>query len=227
MTIEHKGNYDDDMAGFYVERPEFVSSVAFWYQTGAPKRFAELPPWQQRRVPWQQQHLVRTFLTARIDRRGQGRGADAGILRRTSAAVLAECRNRARLTLPFTVDEDGNYAVRLTALQGPQYGRYEILIDDQRVGEGDFRARPKPNWICRSASAHCPKDPTQLIFQALDAAATGEQPTAQTAGCRDVASAATAAACPPRSQDASRSPLRAAGNRPGTVRLSTGLWEAA
>jgi hypothetical protein len=65
LTIEHKGNHEDDLEGFYVERPDFLSSVAFWYQTGEPKRFGGLPAWHARRVPWRQQHLVRAFRQAR------------------------------------------------------------------------------------------------------------------------------------------------------------------
>ncbi|MFI5382528.1 MAG: DUF2961 domain-containing protein, partial [Tepidisphaerales bacterium] len=53
VTIEHKGNCDVDVDGFYLERPDFFSSVAFWYQTGEPKPFGGLPPWNERRVPWQ------------------------------------------------------------------------------------------------------------------------------------------------------------------------------
>ncbi len=179
VTIEHKGNYDDDLAGFYVERPEFVSSVAFWYQTGEPKRFAELPPWQQRRVPWQQQHLVRTFSQAKSTGAAKVAVQTQGFFGARPLLSWPNAEIAARLTLPFTVDEDGNYAVRLTALQGPQYGRYDILIDDQRVGDGDFRATAEaeldlPVCVCPLSKGSHP-----LTFQALDVAATGEQPTAR------------------------------------------------
>src|SRR5205085_2061072 len=53
FTIEHKGNRTSSEDAWYVERPDFLSSVAFWYQTGAPKPFGELPPWPERRAPWQ------------------------------------------------------------------------------------------------------------------------------------------------------------------------------
>ena len=39
VAIEHKGNDEDDTEAFYLERPDFISSVAFWYQTGEPKPF--------------------------------------------------------------------------------------------------------------------------------------------------------------------------------------------
>jgi hypothetical protein len=52
VAIEHKGNRDDSEDGFFLERPDFISSVAYWYQTGELKTtFPPLPPWHQRRVP--------------------------------------------------------------------------------------------------------------------------------------------------------------------------------
>jgi hypothetical protein len=179
VTIEHKGNYDDDLAGFYVERPEFVSSVAFWYQSGQPKRFAELPPWQRRRVPWQQQHLVRTFLKAESTGAAKVAVQTQGFFGARPLLSWPNAEIGARLTLPFTVDEEGNYAMRLTALQGPQYGRYDILIDDQRVGDGDFRAAEDAELDLPVCVRTLSKGPHQLIFQALDVAAAAEQPTAR------------------------------------------------
>ena len=64
VAIEHKGNRPESEDGFFLERPDFFSSVAFWYQTGEPKRSGRLPGWHERRVPWQQHHLVRAFRQA-------------------------------------------------------------------------------------------------------------------------------------------------------------------
>ena len=179
VTIEHKGNYDDDLAGFYVERPEFVSSVAFWYQTGTPKRFAELPPWQQRRVPWQQQHLVRTFLAGGVDRRGQGRGADAGVLRRTSVAVLAECRNRGPLDSAVYRGRGRELRCAIDSSAGPAIRA--VRHSHRRPARGG-RGLPGDSR-CRTGSAGLRLSAVQgthtVIFQALDVAATGEQPTAR------------------------------------------------
>jgi hypothetical protein len=119
----------------------------------------------------------------------------------------------ARLTLPFTVDEDGNYAVRLTALQGPQFGRYEILIDNQRVGDGDFRAAEEAELDLLVCVSRMSKGSHELVFQALDAAAAGEQPAARPMAaemlrlpnCRRLPAA--------KSRRITKSALRAAGAR--------------
>jgi hypothetical protein len=45
------------------------------------------------------------------------------------------------LTLPFAVEEDGRYAVRLTGAGGPECGRHDIEIDGQTALAGcDFRS---------------------------------------------------------------------------------------
>ena len=140
LTIEHKGNHENDLEGFYLERPDFLSSVAFWYQTGEPKRFATLPGWSQRRVPWRHEHLVRTFQQAKATGTAAVRVQTQGLF---GARPLLGWPNQdvgARLTLPFSVAEDGRHALRLTALQGPQFGRHDILIDGERIETADLRA---------------------------------------------------------------------------------------
>jgi hypothetical protein len=53
FEIEHKGStfYEDDKsANWHGERPDLYSSVAFWYQAGQAKRFASVPPLEERMV---------------------------------------------------------------------------------------------------------------------------------------------------------------------------------
>jgi hypothetical protein len=47
----------------------------------------------------------------------------------------------ARLTLPFAVEKEGRYALRLIAPAAPEYGRFDIAIDDAVVlAAADFGA---------------------------------------------------------------------------------------
>ncbi len=174
VTIEHKGNYDDDLAGFYVERPEFISSVAFWYQTGVPKRFAELPSWHARRVPWQHRHLVRAFQQAETTGTATVAVQTQGFFGARPLLAWPNSEVGARLTLPFAVEEDGEYALRLTALQGPQYGRYDILIDDGRVAVADLAAPEENELDLPLGTLTLQKGPHQLAFQAVNVAERGE-----------------------------------------------------
>jgi hypothetical protein len=56
FEIEHKGWMSPDetetgKADAHVEREDDMATVAFWYQKGQPKRFAELPPYEERVLP--------------------------------------------------------------------------------------------------------------------------------------------------------------------------------
>jgi hypothetical protein len=168
VTIEHKGNHEDDLAGFYVERPDFLSSVAFWYQSGQPPRFGQLPPWHERRVPWREQHLVSTFRQAKTTGRAKVEVQTQGFF---GARPLLAWPNReigARLTLPFSVAEDGRYAVRLTALQGPELGRYAMKIDGKTVADRDFRAPEEGELDLLIGTRELSRGAHELAFQAID-----------------------------------------------------------
>lgn len=169
LTLEHKGNRAESEDGWFIERPDFFNSVAFWYQIGEPKPFASLPPWPERCVPWQQHHLVRAFRRAQVEAAEspqpdspppQGGRSPSPLLRerKKSSGRLVEVQTHgffggrpvlvwpnaevgAHLTLPFTVAEEGRYAVRLTAFTAPDFGLYDLEIDGQTVlPAADFRS---------------------------------------------------------------------------------------
>ena len=140
LTIEHKGNYTDDLDAWYLERPDFLNSVAFWYQTGLPKRFGALPGWPERCVPWNRQHLVRTFRTAKPEG-GTLSVRTEGFFGGRPVLAWSDAPSGATLTLPFTTDAPGHYALRLTAHSGPRGGRYGVEIDGAPAAEFDLRSR--------------------------------------------------------------------------------------
>jgi len=138
VAIEHKGNHLDDVSAWYIERPDFINSVAFWYQSGLPKRFGSLPGWPERCVPWDRQHLVRSFRLAspdggKVSVRTEGFFGGRPVLSWAGAAAGAS------LTLPFTAAEAGRFAVRLTAHTGPRGGCFAVEIDGTPVAELDLR----------------------------------------------------------------------------------------
>jgi hypothetical protein len=174
VAIEHKGNDDEDTEAFYLERPDFISSVAFWYQTGEPKPFGYLPPWSERRVPWQNLHMVREFLKAKATGSGKLKVEAQGFF---GSRPLVTWRNReigARLTLPFTVAEDGNYAVRLSGMQDPVYGVYTVFIDDKKVGEADFRGPEENELDLPLGVRKLAKGEHKLMFEALPVYVPGQ-----------------------------------------------------
>lgn len=139
VTIEHKGNYTDDVNAWYIERPDFISSVAFWYQTGRPKRFAALPSWPERCVPWDRQHLVRTFRAAKQDG-GSVSVRTEGFFGGRPVLVWSGGNSGSTLTLPFQTKETGSYALRLTAYSNAASGRFRVEIDGDAAGELDLRS---------------------------------------------------------------------------------------
>ncbi len=138
LTLEHKGNHARSEDGWYVERPDYFSSVAFWYQLGEPAARWELPPWPERRVPWVHHHLVAAF-------RGAGGTGDAPEIRTTGffggrpALGWSGEVPGALLTLPFSVETAGRYALRLVARTAPGHGRFGVTLDGESLLDGvDF-----------------------------------------------------------------------------------------
>jgi hypothetical protein len=137
LTIEHKGNRPDSVDGWFVERPDFWNSVAFWYQTGEPKPWAAMPPWPERRVPWERHHLVRAY------RRAQGakdrlRIATEGFFGGRPALAWEPSAEEA-LTFPFDVAAEGRHAVRLTAFASAGGGVFRVGLDAEEAVELDLR----------------------------------------------------------------------------------------
>jgi hypothetical protein len=179
MAIEHKGNAPDDLDFFYLERPDFLSSVAFWYQTGEPKAFGRLPPWPERRGPWQQHHMVRAFRRARTTGEAKVEVQTQGFFGSRPLLAWPNKTVGARLSVPFAVDEDGRYAVRLTALEGPDYGRYGIRIDDQEAATADFRAADEGELDFLIGTRAFSRGTHEIAFHAVGVAGEGGPATAR------------------------------------------------
>jgi hypothetical protein len=141
VAFEHKGNRAEDIEGFYLERPDFISSVAFWYQLGEPKHFGRTPGFAQRCVPWEQHHLVAAAHQARATGKIQPRVDFAGMFGARPVVAWSNTVPGMRLAFPFSLPGSGRYAVRLTGVAGPEYGRFDITLDGRTVVEkADFRA---------------------------------------------------------------------------------------
>jgi hypothetical protein len=141
VAIEHRGNRDESEDGFFLERPDFFSSVAYWYQTGEPKTtFQPLPSWNERRVPWQHHHLVRAYRYAKTTGKAKVEVQTQGFFGARPVLAWPNEEPGAVLSLPFELSEDGRFAVRLTAANGPRNGAYDIELDGKKVLTADFRS---------------------------------------------------------------------------------------
>jgi hypothetical protein len=168
VTIEHKGNRAEDTEGFYLERPDFLNSVAFWYQAGPAKRFGSLPPFPERRVPWQDQNLVRVFRQSKVTGTAKLRVETAGMFGARPVLSWPNSQAGARLTIPFTVESAGRQAVRLTAAAGAEFGTYDIELDGKRVvPAADFRSRDSEEMDLALGTHELAPGPHTLSFVAL------------------------------------------------------------
>src|ERR1041385_792939 len=132
----------EDIDGFYLDRPDFINSVAFWYQTGQPKPAGPLPSYPERCVPWTNQHLVRAFRQAKVTGPAKVRVDTAGMFGARPVLSWTNTQVGAELTLPFQVNSAGRYAVRLTAGAAPEFGIYSIDLDaKQALAAADFHSR--------------------------------------------------------------------------------------
>jgi hypothetical protein len=140
VSIEHKGNRATSEDAWYIERPDFYSSVAFWYQRGMPKAWEPIPSWYERRVPWQTNHLVRAFRHATVTGSTQPEVTTQGFFGARPILAWHPTGPGETMTLPFGVNLRGRFAVRLTAMGVPGQGLFDIAIDGENVLAGvDFQ----------------------------------------------------------------------------------------
>jgi hypothetical protein len=131
VTIEHKGNRPLGEDAWYLERPDFLSSVAYWYQTGEPRPWERLPGYPERAVPWQKTHLVPAFRAAKTNDGSRVAVRTLGFFGGRPSLLWREMQPGARLSLPFTLSTSGRHALRLTALTGPDHGTFDVEIDGE------------------------------------------------------------------------------------------------
>ncbi|MBD3185073.1 DUF2961 domain-containing protein, partial [Candidatus Poribacteria bacterium] len=133
VTIEHKGNRENSEEAWYIERPDFISSIAYWYQIGKPKPFAELPSYKERCVPWENFNLVRKFTKAEIEGKGELKLQAVGLFGGRPSLQWKAMEAGATLAMPFEVSKEGRYAVRLVTFSSPEHGVYDIELDGEKI----------------------------------------------------------------------------------------------
>lgn len=136
VAIEHKGNRPLGEDAWYLERPDYFSSIAYWYQAGEPRPWEPLPGWPERSVPWQRVHLVPTFRAAKTTDDSRVAVRTLGFFGGRPSLLWQKMRPGARLTLPFRLSSSGRHALRLTALAGPDHGTFDVEIDGEPIRHG-------------------------------------------------------------------------------------------
>ena len=132
--IEHYGwtaNADGSVRSGFEERPDFFSSVAFWYQEGVNQGLPE-PPYGDERLPLgnARQIAVEDSIKEVTTERGKAAvqwGVDWG-----KDLLFLEAEGKgARINIPLDIAESGRFEIVARTAQGPDYGDYVALLDGE------------------------------------------------------------------------------------------------
>jgi hypothetical protein len=148
FEFEHTGwiSADETESGKiegHVEREDDIATVAFWYQTGQPKRFAKLPPLAERRFP--NLDIITDGKTLAAAARHS-----AGFLEVQKGydwtgegqAFFMPASDRPVLEVDFTVSKEEYRGLVLRLTHAEDYGIYRIILDgkDMPPAEGETPA---------------------------------------------------------------------------------------
>lgn len=132
--IEHSGwtsNPDGSVRSGFEERPDYFSSVAFWYQRGVNEGLPE-PPYGAMRLPYGNatQIAVEDSINDVTTERGS-----ATVLRNVDWAkdlLLFKAEGAgSKINIPLDIIEDGQYAIVAQLAQASDYGDYTALFDGE------------------------------------------------------------------------------------------------
>jgi hypothetical protein len=128
VDIEHRGSVFTDQVqhlGQFFERPDWVSSVAFWYQYPTKAIEEAMPPLEKRIPPYKVIELKD------LDYR-----ADPSMLIVPDGGGITYIPNRAgaRLDVDFEVEEDGRYRLDGVFFKSIMSGIYQPLMDGEAFG---------------------------------------------------------------------------------------------
>jgi hypothetical protein len=132
--IEHSGwtaNPDGTVRSGFEERPDYFSSVAFWYQKGVNEGLPE-PPYGYERLPFGNatQLTIENFIPDVTTEKGK-----ATVLKEVDWAkdlLYLEAEGEgSKINIPIDIPEAGQYELIGLIAQAPNYGDYSAFIDGE------------------------------------------------------------------------------------------------
>ena len=138
VTIEHKGvtfHPNGKVKSGFEERPDNLSSVAFWYQVGKAKRFAALPPAPERLVlgtTTEGEALLEKARATPDDglevQKGGGYSGGEQLFYHPPEGDAPPV-----IELPVEISEPGRYAVKVRLTRSWDYGTYAVELNGKTV----------------------------------------------------------------------------------------------
>lgn len=135
VTIEHKGtecDTDGAIHSGYVERKDFFSSVAFWYQTGIAKRFAVVPPGDQR-LPTKKIAEIEAWYAGMDKKPIEAYIIQDGAWSDGKQVLFTVAQKDWQLDVPVEVEQGGLYLVEVAITRSFDYGIFDIYVNDKLV----------------------------------------------------------------------------------------------
>ncbi|MCD6598083.1 MAG: DUF2961 domain-containing protein [Bacteroidales bacterium] len=128
VTIEHRGSIFSDLGiqlGSFIERPDWISSVAIWYQS-TPAQFEEsIPPANKRIAPYQ--IFAAKNLTIRANPENCIKKADISL-------DFIPMKPDAYLEFDFNVEKDGRYQINVILMHSLFSSKYQPFLDGKALG---------------------------------------------------------------------------------------------
>jgi len=154
--IEHSGwtaNPDGSVRSGFEERPDYFSSVAFWYQKGVNEGLAE-PPYGYDRLPFGNatQLTIENAINEVTSEKGKAKVLKEVDWEKDLLYLEAEGPG-AKINIPIDIPEGGHYEVIGLIAQAPNYGDYTAQMDgkpmnlDERLAATSEIPFPGPEVI--------------------------------------------------------------------------------
>ncbi|HSW46020.1 MAG TPA: glycoside hydrolase family 172 protein [Phycisphaerae bacterium] len=136
VEIEHKGEMNDEtgkkISGFH-ERADLFSSVAFWYQTGRARRFATLPPVEERVVPQTVVEFEELLASAKAEPSAAAIDARRGPFSGDQDLFAKVNDPNTVVTIPFKLETRKQGVARLSLGTAPEGGIWGVALDGRTI----------------------------------------------------------------------------------------------
>jgi hypothetical protein len=128
VSIEHRGSIFTDQAmelGSFIERSDWISSVAFWYQTPPAKSGESIPPLAQRLPPY------KILKPGELETRSM---PTVLLLKEGRTLTYLPGVTDGWLEMDFETAQDGRYVLQAQLTKAFLGGMYQPMVDGKAVG---------------------------------------------------------------------------------------------
>jgi hypothetical protein len=139
FEIEHTGWISEDetesgKVDGHVEREDDIATVAFWYQTGKPKRFTELPSCEERKMPDLETVIEGKDMIATVRHSpGEVKLEEGYDWTGAGQILFTPSGDHAWLEADFNIDTEEYRGLMLKMSHDANYGKYRISIDGKTI----------------------------------------------------------------------------------------------